>query len=578
MSSHSFRDGTAPAPGSALKLLLRGIRRNRVAVARSFGLLAAWQLSEAMVPVVVGLVIDHAVAGGSVTSLALWGGVLVMVFASLMFTYRFGAADAYRVDQRENHRLRGEIAHHVLRPAGARTGTLSGGTLSLATSDTASVGGLARAVGYTFASAVAVLVSAAVLLRIDLAIGLAVLLGVPLVLAVIQFVTPVLSRRNRDQQTEIARTSGTAADLVRGLRVIKGIGAEDEAAARYRARSQVARAAGIRLAGSHGVMEGITTGLSGLLLAGVTLLAGKRALEGGITIGELVAIVGLTQFLAMPLQALGRVGAQVAAAHASAARIVDFLGTPPLLADGPEEPPPGPAPAVSLQDVTIGPLNGFTLTSRPGELLCLVVDDPVVTRTLMGLLAGEIHGPDITGEVLLDGVAIGELSLRARTARRLVNPHHTELLEGTLRSNLDPDSRHSDTDLMGILGAAAAQDIVGLDEQGLDQRVVPTGATYSGGQRQRIALARALAADPPALLLDNPTTAVDAVTEQHIARGISARRHGSVSTRTTWIVTTSPALLARAQRVVFVAGGRVVEEGTHRELLGRPAYQELVLR
>ncbi|MFI0906876.1 ABC transporter ATP-binding protein [Streptomyces sioyaensis] len=547
-------------------------------MARSFGLLAAWQLSEAMVPVVVGLVIDHAVARGSVTTLALWGSALVGVFASLMFTYRWGAADAYRIDQRENHRLRGEIAHHVLRPLGARTGTLSGGTLSLATVDTASVGGLARSMGNTFASAVAVLVSAAVLLRIDIAIGLAVLLGVPLVLGIIQFVTPVLSRRDRDQRTEIARSSGTAADLVRGLRVVKGIGAEDEAAARYRAQSQVARAAGIRLASSHGVMESVTTGLSGLFLAGVTLLAGKRALEGTITIGQLVAIVGLTQFLAVPVQALGRIGAKIAAAYASASRIVDFLHTPPLLADGFAEPPLGPAPAVSLNNVTTGALNGFTLASRPGELLCLVVDDPAVTRTLVGLLTGEMHGADITGEVLLDGVAISDLSLRARAQRRLVNPHHTELLEGTLRSNLDPDSRHSDTDLVDILGATSAQDIINLDEKGLDQRVTPSGATYSGGQRQRITLARALAADPPALLLDNPTTAVDAVTEQHIARGISALRHDPVSTRITWIITTSPALLTQAERVVFVAGGRVVEEGTHQELLGRPAYQELVLR
>src|SRR5690606_19153793 len=230
-------------------------RRNAPGAVRSFGLLALWQLSEAMVSVVVGLVVDHAVAKSSVADLALWGGVLVLVFVSLMLTYRYGAADAFRIDQRENHRLRGEIAHHVLRPLGARTGSLPGETLSLATADTASVGGLARSVGYTVASAVAVLVSAVVLLRIDLAIGLVVLLGVPLVLAVIQGVTPVLSRRNRDQQTEIARTSGTAADLVRGLRVIKGISAEDEAAARYRARSRTAQAAGVRLAGSHGVME-----------------------------------------------------------------------------------------------------------------------------------------------------------------------------------------------------------------------------------------------------------------------------------------------------------------------------------
>ncbi|MFF3958959.1 ABC transporter transmembrane domain-containing protein [Streptomyces sp. NPDC001890] len=547
-------------------------------MARSFVLLAAWQLSEAMVSVVVGLSIDHAVAGGGVVDLAGAAGALVLVFASLMLTYRYGAAEAFRIDQGESHRLRGEIAHHVLRPLGARTGTLPGATLSLATTDATSVGGFTRSVGYTFASAVAVLVSAVILLRIDIAIGLVVLLGVPVVLAVIQFVTPVLSRRNLDQKTEIARTSGAAADLVRGLRVIKGISAEDEAAARYRVRSQLAKAAGIRLAGSSGVLESLSTGLSGVFLAGVTLLAGHRALDGAITVGQLVAIVGLAQFLAVPVQALGRVGAQVASAYASASRIVEFLHKPPLLADGVVEPPGDSAPVLSLKDVTTGALNGFTLTSRPGELLCLVVDDPAVVATLTGVLAGETHGEEMTGEVLLDGAASSDLSIRARAERRLVNPHHTEILEGTLRSNLDPDGRYSDTDLADIVGAAAAQDIVALDELGLDQPVTPSGATYSGGQRQRIALARALAADSPILLLDNPTTAVDVVTEQDIALGIRALRHGATSTRTTWIITTSPALLAQAERVVLVEGGRVVAEATHRELLGRPGYRELVLR
>ncbi|WP_329325161.1 ABC transporter ATP-binding protein [[Kitasatospora] papulosa] len=547
-------------------------------MARSFGLLAAWQLSEAMVPVVVGVTIDQAVAEGSATALALCAGALVLVFASLMLTYRYGAAEAFRIDQWENDRLRSEIAHHVLRPIGARTGALPGATLSLATSDTASVGGLARSAGYSFASAITMLVSAVILLRIDVTIGLIVLFGVPLVLVVIQFITPVLSRRNRDQQEEIARTNGTAADLVRGLRVIKGIGAEAEAAARYQAQSQRAKAAGIRLGGSHGVMESASAGLSGLFLAGVTLLAGYRALDGAITIGELVAIVGLTQFLAGPVQVLGRIGAQVAAAYASASRIVEFLHMPPLLADGVAEPQPGAGPSLCLNNVSTGALNGFTLSSRPGELLCLAMDDPAATATLVSVLVGERSGERITGDVLLDGAAVLDLSVLARSERCLVNPHHTELLEGTLRTNLDPDGRRNDADLIGILDAAAAQDLIDLDERGLDQRVTPTGATYSGGQRQRIALARALAADRPILVLDNPTNAVDAVTEQHIAKGINTLRHDSASTLTTWIVTTSPALLAQAGRVVLVEGGRVVEEGTHRELLSNPAYQELVLR
>jgi putative ABC transport system ATP-binding protein len=169
------------------------------------------------------------------------------------------------------------------------------------------------------------------------------------------------------------------------------------------------------------------------------------------------------------------------------------------------------------------------------------------------------------------------LTVPARRERLLVNPHQTDLLHGTLRGNLDPEGRRDDTDVAQALDAAAALDIVRLHEQGLDQPVAAKGSSYSGGQRQRIALARALAADPLILVLDNPTTAVDAVTEQRIALGIKALRHRS-GIRTTWVATTSPALLAQADRVVYVEGGRVAGTGTHQELLERAGYEELVLR
>ena len=565
-----------PPPASSRELLSRVLRRNARALAASFALLSLWQLSEAMVSVIVGGLIDNAVASGDVGALLTWGALLALVFASLMYTYRYGALIAYRVDQGEANRLRTEIARHVLGPRGARTGKLPGATLSLATGDADAVGTLCQSAGNTVASAVAVAVSAFVLLRIDVVIGLTVLLGVPLVLFLSQLITPAISRRSRNQRSRIAATSAAAADLVRGLRVLKGVGAEREAAARYREQSQVAKVAGVRVAESQALMKAVTTGLSGLFLAGITLLAGKRALEHSITIGQLIAIIGLTQFLAYPIQTLGQIGALVADGHASAARIVKFLRTPPLVSEGTKR-PPLVTPALTLDQVTVGALHDFSLASHPGELLGLAIDDPAATRTLVQLLACEISTEETSGEVQLGGMSIDELTVPARRQRLLVNPHQTDLLHGTLRGNVDPEGRREDSDIAQALDAAAAHDILRLHEQGLDQPVAAKGSNYSGGQRQRIALARALAADPSILVLDNPTTAVDAVTEQRIALGIKALRHRS-STHTTWVVTTSPALLAQADRVVYVEGGRVSGTGTHRELLRCPGYEELVLR
>src|SRR5579859_5834712 len=112
---------TGPPPASARALLSRVLRRNARALAVSFALLSLWQLSETMVSVVVGEFIDHAVVSGGTGALLTWGAVLVLVFASLMYTYRYGALIARRVDQVEAHQLRIEIARHVLSPRGART-------------------------------------------------------------------------------------------------------------------------------------------------------------------------------------------------------------------------------------------------------------------------------------------------------------------------------------------------------------------------------------------------------------------------------------------------------------------------
>lgn len=577
MSGISGDESAHRAPGSAKQLLMRVLGRNRGQVAASFALLSVWQLSEAMVPVVVGLLIDQAVSTGRLDALAGWGALLALVFASLMYVYRYGAVIAYRVDQRERNRLCLDIAGHVLRPRGARTGRLPGETLSLATADAESVGALTQSAGYTFASAVAVVVSAAVLLRTDLVIGLTVLFGVPLVLLLTQLAAPLIYRRSRDERARIAATSGTAADLVGGLRIIKGIAAEDEAVARYSEHSQVAKVAGVRLVGSQALLNSLSTGLSGLFLAGVTLLAGRSALEQSITIGQLIAIVGLTQFLAVPIQALSQAGAQVAAGYASASRIVDFLRTPPLLAHGTAGPPTG-EPAILLRNVSTGAVEELSLDAHPGELMCLVMDDPAASATLVRLLAGEVAAEDITGEARLSGEALTELSVQGRNKLLLVNPHQADLLQGTLRTNIDPKGRLEDADLVRALDAAAANDIVRLHQHGLDQPVAPKGNTYSGGQRQRITLARALAADAPILVLDNPTTSVDAVTEQRIAAGVRNLRHRPSSLRVTWIITTSPAFLAQADRVVHVVNGKVARSGTHWELLGQSAYEEQVLR
>ncbi|QIX27967.1 ABC transporter ATP-binding protein [Nocardioides sp. JQ2195] len=566
--------GTSTPPASAWALLRRGLARNKARLVASFGLLSLWQACETLVPVMIGLIIDRAVATGEVREMVVWGLALCALFGFLSYGYRFGAQIGFSVMQQEMHRTRVEIAAHALHPRGARTSLRPGETLSLATADAELVGQFIRSMGFTVAAVISLAGASWYLLTLDLTLGLVVLVGVPMVLALTQAITPAISRHTEHQQSTVAEATGVATDLIRGLRVLKGIGAESVAGSRYRALSGRARDASVRSTSTYGAMAGLTQGLSGLFLAAVAVVAGHRALSGDISIGELIAVVGLTQFLAEPLGMLGDISAHTARAHASARRIVVFLHTPHLVPVGDAHPHSGAG--LRLTSVTAPGLNRVSLDSRPGEILGIAVTDPAAAASLMALVSGS--SSPVSGDLTLGGLPLDELSLAARNEHLLVSPHHVDLFEGTLRSNIDPTSTLAPAELDRLLDASACADVVSLVPEGLDQPVTPDGATFSGGQRQRIALARALATDAPLLVLHDPTTAVDAVTEHRIAAGIRELRSDAAGRRTTWLVTSSPALLAQCDRVLLITDAGVTGEGTHHELAADPTYAEVVLR
>jgi ABC-type multidrug transport system fused ATPase/permease subunit len=149
------------------------------------------------------------------------------------------------------------------------------------------------------------------------------------------------------------------------------------------------------------------------------------------------------------------------------------------------------------------------------------------------------------------------------------------MFTGTLREELDPDGRRQDDELLAAIRTASAEDVLVALTDGLDSEVEEKGRSFSGGQRQRLILVRALLADPSVLVLVEPTSAVDAHTEARIAERLRAARTG----RSTVVLTSSPLLLDRVDEVIFVAAGRVVAVGKHRQLLETdPQYRRTVTR
>ena len=290
-----------------------------------------------------------------------------------------------------------------------------------------------------------------------------------------------------------------------------------------------------------------------------------------MSIGELVAVVGLAQFVAEPMGLLAYLVAQLARSRASARRITALLATPPLVLVG-DRAGDG-LPRLGFEAVGSGSLRDVTFDVDPGALVALVAEEPADAAALMTLLRGET-APE-SGRVLLDGVPLTELRIGESRARLLVAEHHVDLFEGTLRSNVDPLSLLAEERLDAVLTASGSVDIVAGAEHGLDEPVQVDGTTLSGGQRQRLGLARACWREPPVLVLHDPSTAVDAVTEELLAEGLAEVRDGL----TTLVLTSSPALLGKMHRVIVVADGEVVAEGIHTDLaVEDAAYQEAVLR
>ncbi|MFI6416313.1 ABC transporter ATP-binding protein [Streptomyces sp. NPDC050842] len=559
-----------PTGALVLGRAIRG-QRPRIIAASLLGM--THQGCEALIPVVIGLIIDSAVATGSSASLLRWLVVLAVLFLVLSTCYRTSARITEGAGEHAAHRLRMELAGRVLDPrGGSETNRLPGALTSIATNDARRVGSVAGAIAYGVSAIAALVISAVALLRISVPLGLLVLLGIPPLLWLGHRISRPLERRSETEQERAAHASGVAADLVAGLRVLKGMGAESAAVARYRTTSQDSLAAALRAARSRAGHEGAVLALTGVFIAVIGLVGAYLAMDGSISVGELVAAVGLAQFLLGPFQLLTYVNAELAQGRASAKRIAEVLASP-VTVEGGEAVPADPAAGhLALRGVALGALRGVDLDLPAGSLTGIVTRDPAAAADLLLCLAREKDPAE--GTVELDGVPLTGLDPDALRRVVLVAHHDADLFESTLLDNVRSGADGDAAAVESALAASAADDVAQLLPDGVDTLLAERGRSLSGGQRQRVALARALAADRPVLVLHDPTTAVDTVTESRIARELREVRRG----RTTVLVTTSPALLAVTDRVVVLEDGAVRADGHHNDLLAADeTYRAAVL-
>ncbi|WP_328911924.1 MULTISPECIES: ABC transporter ATP-binding protein [unclassified Streptomyces] len=447
----------------------------------------------------------------------------------------------------------------------------AGEVVAVSTGDVEKIGWFVEALARFTSALLATIGVAVALLVYQPRLGLIVALALPVLACAVLPLLPAATRRADLQRAKAGRATELASDTVAGLRVLRGIGGEELFLARYRGASQQVRTAAVHSARMWALISAVQVILPGLLLVGVAWYGARLALDGRISVGELVTVYGMVSFLLMPLRNFEEIAMAWSFSRPSAKRAARVLALRRTAGDaaasgGPDAEPV--APGGDLYD----PASG--LRAPAGLLTAVVCGDPDAAGRLAARLGG--HSPEAVGDepsALLGGRALDGLPLALARATVLVQDKDPVLLSGALADLLDVPSSGMVAARAALAAAqcgdvleALAQSLAGADADCGDPmraRITERGRSLSGGQRQRLALARSLVTDPEVLVLDEPTSAVDAHTEARIAVGVKELRAG----RTTVVLTSSPLVLDRADRVVFVDEGTATAAGGHHELL-----------
>ncbi|WP_405392721.1 ABC transporter ATP-binding protein/permease [Streptomyces sp. NBC_01102] len=546
-------------PRQGADILRTALRRNVGAMTRGTVLMGLYQAGETAFPIALGLIVEHSLQERSLGSLGLSIGALAVIITTVSLSWRFGMRVLQAANTTEAHRWRVRVAACGLQPVARDVDLKSGEVLTIATEDADQTADIIEVVPLLISSLVAVLVAAIALGLADLRLGLLVIVGTVAILSVLSVMSGRIGASTQEQQARVARAGAKVADLITGLRPLHGFGGNHAAFASYRRVSTDAKHQAITVAKVNGAYAGTALALNAVLAAAVTLTAGWLAFERQITIGELVMAVGLAQFIMEPLKLFSEMPKYVMMARASAERMALVLSAPPVTNPGTGLPAEGGD--LEIDCVRYGSLRRLKFQVSAGEFVAIAAYQPRAAADFASILAVNIPPHAYEGAIRVGGQDLTDLAIEAVREHMLVNPYDAEIFAGTLRTNIDPSG--TSRMIPEAVEASMLTDVVALHREGLDYGVRDRGANLSGGQRQRLSLARALAADSDVLVLHDPTTAVDAVTEQLIARNIAKMRRG----RTTVVITSSPAVLDAADRVLVLDDGVITAEDTHRNLL-----------
>jgi ATP-binding cassette subfamily B protein len=414
-----------------------------------------------------------------------------------------------------------------------------------------------------------------VVLAVDLTLGLVALAVAPPLVLVVALRRRRIRAAQRASRDADAALASEATEVLRNVRVVQAFTREGEAGGQFSGRSRGA----VRAALAAVDLEARWSPVTDLLLAaggGLVLWMGVTAVTSGrMTLGTLLVVLAYLSSLYGPIRALARLARTLARGAASRERILQVLDSGEVVPEAPDPVPAGPPRrGLAVRGVWFAYAEGapvlrhLDLEVAAGERVCVVGPTGAGKSTLLSLLL-RFYDPD-AGAIELDGVDLRRLELASLRNRFALVPQDPWMLDGTIADNIAFGRRswgvrggrtppRMDRGLAEEVRAVAAQ--CGLGD--VSTQIGEGGVRLSGGQRRRVALARAILRDASVLLLDEPTSGLDAASEQAVLDALDRAAEG----RTVVAVSHRLSLAARADRVVVLDGGRVVEQGPPAELL-----------
>ncbi|MDR5653231.1 ABC transporter ATP-binding protein [Xinfangfangia sp. LG-4] len=516
---------------------------------------------------------DRVFVGGDAGAIWWVGGAILGLFAIRAVVSVIDKALLTMISQRSSGKMQADLLRHLLTLDMGFYQTNSPGTLiEKVQGDTLAVQGVWQAVIMGVGRDIIALVTLfAVALSIDVRWTVVALIGAPILIAP----TALLQRYIRRKTGQIRSQSGERAtrldEVFHGIATVKLNRMEDYQARRFERVIRAIIRAETRKETSRAVLPALIDLVTGIGFFGVLVLGGREILAGERTVGEFMSFFTAMALAFQPLRRLGALAGLWQVAAASLERLYALFDERPAVPAVPARPlpPPEGAPGIEFRDVALWygehqVLRGLDLRAEAGRRTAIVGPSGAGKTTVFHLLT-RLAEP-AAGRITLGGQDIAQMDLAALRGMFAVVSQDAWLFDETLRDNIlmgrtdVPEDR-----LQAALEAANAAEFVARLPQGLDTRAGPRGSALSGGQRQRIAIARALLRDAPVLLMDEATSALDAASEALVTEALERLAAG----RTTLVIAHRLSTVQGADRIVVMDQGRVVDAGTHAELLAR---------